>query len=165
MNFREWLLLEKFMNDRSAYCGECHRPLLGEEIVRNYKHIYDIGQMRQCTCGKSKVWTNSIRNEVNLVAYLTGKSDRYYNGFCNDKFCGVCFKPLYPLQNGVNAPFRHPNRMDRWGCTKGHNDNILFDMFLEDKELESHKVLDWYRTRLRELEQIMQQDAAKEPAA
>lgn len=152
MNFQEWLLTEKYMNDESAFCEFCHAPLTGAGIIINPRHIYDVGQMRTCKCKKSKVWTNSVRNEVRLLAFLNGETDRYTNGFCNDKFCGYCFDHLYPLKNGVDAPWPAANRMDRYGCTKGHNENILINGFQEGKELDTPPILAWYRDRKPELE-------------
>lgn len=139
------------MNDESAFCEFCHGPLVATEIVINPKHIYDIGQMRKCKCGKSRVWTNSVRNETKLLAFFDGEADRYTNGFCNDKFCGYCFGYLYPLKNGVTAPWPAENRMDRYGCTKGHNENILMDCFQEGKENDTPPILAWYRAHQMEL--------------
>jgi hypothetical protein len=146
MRFSEWLLLEKFMNDRSAYCGHCETPLRAVGIVNNNKHIYERGQMRECNCGKSKIWTNSIRDLKALIDYFKGNSKSYYQGFCNDKFCGYCFSSIYPLENGVHMPFPHPNRVDLYGCLKcKDNQNILMDTFLEGKEKETEPILLWYK--------------------
>lgn len=77
----------KFLNDSSARCTLCSTFLTMQGLARNDRHLYPIGSLYACDCGRTKVWTNSIRNEKALLAhYATGS--RYFQGFCNDLFDG-----------------------------------------------------------------------------
>lgn len=144
MKFSTWLEY-KYINFASVTCGHCQNNLFPEpDIVHNPKHIYSQGQMFSCRCGSSKLWTNSIRNVKNLAAHLAGSCD-YYNGFCNDIFCGHCFATVQPLENGVKVP-NSMQRMDRYGCTKcDQNQKILVDGSMKDKEGDTKSIMSYYR--------------------
>lgn len=158
MEFKQWLLTEKFINSMSAKCGYCHDGLHSVDVIINPHHIYRIGQLRQCQCGKSRVWTNSVRNEDKLIDFFEGREREYYNGFCNDRFCGYCFKPIYPLENGVTPPWPDKVRWDRHGCTKcSHNQNILMNGFQEGKENDTMPILNWYKGQLNKLKRLVQE--------
>jgi hypothetical protein len=154
-SFHEWLITEKYMNDHSAICEHCHSPLIADRIVKNPKHIYDIGQLRECDCGKSKIWTNSVRNEKSLLAFFRGEKNtwgetKYTHGFCNDKYCGYCFGYIQPLKNGVRY---RGESLDRYGCERcPQNQNILLDLRKEDKEGTPEWLIEWYRERKEQLE-------------
>jgi hypothetical protein len=107
----------KFLNDQSMICEFCQKPVRVIDVRTNPHHIYNIGQFMSCPCGQSTVWTNSVRNEQALLSYFSGKTDKYYQGFCNDRFCGKCFQYLRCFKNGVDIA---GTRGDRWGCEQCH---------------------------------------------
>lgn len=153
------------MNSHSAICGHCLTNLEPKEIIENNKHIYNIGTIYSCSCGKSRVWTNSIRNENDLIKFLEGKSDRYYQGFCNDKFCGYCFSNLYPLKTGYQIKGMEQS-FDRWGC-KYHkqNQNIAMDGWKEDRENETNNMMDWYNNNIEKIKSFMDLEKIASPIA
>ena len=114
-----WYKQAKFLNNVSAFCGYCRTNLFAQSVSLNPNHYYPIGTDFICTCGKSKVWTNSIRDEQALLSFfkgLPGPTNKtfYYQGFCNDKICGYCKRPLDTLENGATIP-GHYQRYDRLG--------------------------------------------------
>jgi hypothetical protein len=158
MQFKEWLLQEKFMNDKSYWCGYCRSPLKAVEMQVNPHHIYEIGQLRSCQCGKSRVWTNSLRNPERFLMWLDGQIPYYTNGFCNDQFCDYCQqRHVIALKNGVPSPIsRHPADFDLYGCPAcAQNQNILGDAFLEDKENQTDGLKDWYKFRRTDIEALV----------
>jgi len=153
MKFREWLLTEKFMSLQSHFCELCHGYLYPKEIVFNPRHVYSYGQLHRCQCGKSRVWANAPRNENKLIAFFKGQEDRYYQGFCNDPYCGFCItKYLYPLKNGVPSPLPHINfNLDKWGCTECDNQHILVHGQAEHKEGDTEHLMRWYKSHMGDL--------------
>lgn len=154
MNFRVWLE-SKYFNFEGATCGHCMTSMFPTgRIPHNPKHVWSHGQEFQCNCGKSKVWTNSIRNVQNLKSFFQGKCDRYYNGFCNDLFCGFCFEYIRPLENGVTIPSRY-QRLDRYGCEKcAQNQNILVDGSRFDREGDTSRIMAFYQRNKDTLDKI-----------
>ena len=156
--YRNKIIVAKFMNNHSALCAHCMTHLEPRDIVENNRHHYIIGTIYSCSCGKSRVWTNSIRNEDALIKFFDGESERYYQGFCNDKFCGYCFSSLYPLQNGYQIPGIMQN-FDRWGCKKcEQNQNIAMDGFSEDRENETGNMMNWYRNNIDKVRVFIQNE-------
>lgn len=158
MNFRAFCEY-KYLNSSATICGHCRTNLSPQQdIIHNPKHFYSYGQMYSCPCGKSKIWTNSIRNVKNLADFMNKQCDIYHNGFCNDLFCGHCivpshdknvpctercFEPIYPLKTGVSVPFTL-QRMDKFGCKKcPQNQDILMDSFKKDKENDN--IMNYYK--------------------
>lgn len=93
--------ISKFKNSYSMECAHCGRWLAASpEPVENPRHLYSTGIMYSCSCGRGKIWTNSIRNEDRFKKWLNGEQESYTNGFCNDSYCGHCFGFSYPLMNG-----------------------------------------------------------------
>jgi len=124
-------------------------------MTENRKHIYNIGIMYSCNCGESKIWTNSVRNESALLEHFEGNTDHYYQGFCNDKFCGICYMPLIPLKNGYILPGDN-QPYDRYGCiTQQHNDKVLIDGWKEDREGETLGIQKWYQANKNKLESFV----------
>jgi hypothetical protein len=156
MNFQEWLLSEgKYMNNSAATCEHCKEDLLPLFVAENTKHIYTTGQLYQCGCDKSKIWTNSIRNKEAFLKFLNGENPKYTQGFCNDLFCGHCFRNIYPLQNGI-PPVQswETQRRDRYGCLKcQQNQNIAINSFAFHPEGDTQQIVDWYRRHQKELPQ------------
>jgi hypothetical protein len=146
-----WFKLAKFINNKSAICGFCFQGLKPTKIMKNNRHIYNIGTFYVCSCGKSSIWTNSLRNEDNFIKYIE-EGTRYYNGFCTDLFCGVCFSNIIPKKNG----FMVNNFVyDKFGCNScNSNQNILMDLDKEYKESETGQLVDWYKTNIDNIKNI-----------
>jgi hypothetical protein len=151
--------IAKYLNNSSAICEHCRTFLRAESMINNPKHIYNPGQLLICSCRKSRIWTNSVRNLDSLLSYFRGKSNtwgevKYTHGFCNDKFCGYTFDFLYPLKNGIKVPgynigfdrFGNPNVPD--------NQDIAINIRWEHQEGQTQNILEWYRARLSELEKF-----------
>lgn len=152
MQFKEWLLVEKYVSSRSAYCNHCGDRLFPVYIVENPKHIYKFGQLWKCHCDNCRLWTNSVRNAHAFIESANDPSSHYYQGFCNDKFCGFCFAKLpYPTKNGVEPSFPYPTRMDQWECPNGHNKDLLMDGYKEYGEGQEEEIKRWYKKRIDEL--------------
>jgi hypothetical protein len=88
--------IAKFVLPNSTYtCGYCSSNLSITDVTNNPKHLYNPGQLFSCSCGKSQVWANSVREFNDLENYCDGKPVTGYNpevyGFCNDKYCPKCF--------------------------------------------------------------------------
>jgi hypothetical protein len=169
INFKNWLgsmenvqLSEsKHMQNNSAACEHCNKSLRIVDIIIG-KHMFPVGQLFECSCKKSKVFTNTIRNIENLLNYIEGNISNYYNGFCNDKKCGTCFNYLTPLLNGVDVPKEmelsiHDTRADRYGCLKcPDNQNILLigQAFLPEGDKTSNQFIDFYTKHKQKVEAL-----------
>lgn len=140
--------MSKYLHDSpaSSWCLECNKPLKARGLVRNKKHLYDIGILYSCPCGKGTIWTNSVRNERRLLAFFDRSSDRYTNGFCNDRFDGV------------------PGKMDEVSFLKNgairdiignENTKVAIDRrsFLEEAE-GSRALVDYYRENIDQLREL-----------
>jgi len=137
----------KFVNNSCCLCGICGTNLEARKVVKNPGHLYNVGTLFTCRCGQSQIWTNSIRNYKALVEHLNSDED-YYQGFCNDKLCGLCFAPIVPKENGVLV-VGHENRFDRLGCQReNHNQQIMADGYAEDPEGNVSNIIEWYRQNL-----------------
>lgn len=78
---------------------------------------------------------------------MNNKCDRYRNGFCNDMYCGHCYKYIYPLKNDVQIPGEW-QRVDKYGCLKcPQNQDILIDGTKKDPEGEesTKKLIGYYQ--------------------
>ena len=118
----------KFLSTGVAICEHCQRMLTPVNITENPRHIYNVGQEWECGCKKSKIWTNSIRNENALLDFLDGKSKLYYQGFCNDMFCPSCWGYIQPVKNGISVPWTAQS-LDRYGCRRcKDNQDIAFNL-------------------------------------
>jgi hypothetical protein len=145
----------KFMNDSTAVCLYCKGKLAASSVVQNKQHAYTIGTLFECPCGKSKVWTNSIRNPKKFLAFISGEAPRYTNGFCNDKFCGFTFDDdqLRVLEGGIEVP-GFEQRAERLGNPKTDNDQMAWWFGNEDGEAETQSMVDWYRTHKDEVTKL-----------
>jgi hypothetical protein len=145
----------KHHNERSMTCGHCTYLLRHTNVTRNPKHIYEIGTMFKCLCGKSAVWTNSIRgSEEEFIANLDKCNYRHTRGFCNDAFCGHCFGYVQPLKNGERFEGKY---VDRYGCEKcKQNQHIMVDLYDKDKEGEAttNKLLAFYQKNANAVRQV-----------
>ena len=154
MDFKNWLLLEKYMSTTSDRCAKCKGYLLPKKMTLKPRHIYNPGMLFSCRC-TSLIWCNAVRNDAKLIEFLEGYSPRYTNGFCNDKFCGYCWDHLQPLQNGVAPPWGGTQQLDRFGCERCiQNQSILNHSSKEHREVETEPLVDWYRKRLDELKKL-----------
>ena len=61
--------ISKYINDECAICEHCGTFLQHKEITENNKHLFNIGFLYTCSCGKSRIWTNSIRDENALADF------------------------------------------------------------------------------------------------
>jgi|SRR5581483_3747964 len=131
----------------SMTCAKCENYLFPHyEPVINPKHMYKIGQLYSCRCEISKCWTNSVRNPKKLLDFFDGKEKDYYSGICNDIFCGYCYRPLYPLQNGYQYK---GDRYDLYGCMKcKQNQNIIVDGRHKLRENGHQPIIDWYKKHI-----------------
>ncbi len=151
----------KFFNSQCCICGICNANLVVSAITENPHHHYTIGQLYKCPCGKSVTWTNSIRNDTALLAFIkkevnpdTGrKQDSYYQGFCNDLFCGICYNYVQPIQNGF---MYNGKSFDLWGCSKCENKHLIMDGFKKWPENESSKLIEWYSSMLPSWQNLVQ---------
>lgn len=152
MNFKKYLINEhKHLENNSAGCEHCNTNLKITNIIIG-DHMYPIGQLLECNCKKSKIFTNTIRNVERLLQYINKETAYYSNGFCNDKKCGYCFDYIMPLKNGIDVPSEmqisiHNERADRCGCMKcKDNQNILLvgKGFLPEKSDTTKHFIDFY---------------------
>jgi len=145
--------ISKFLNSHSAICEKCYSNIVVKNLLVNKNHIYPIGQLWECNCGHSKIWTNSLRDpKLFLKSISTGEN--YRAGICNDKFCGKCFKFLYPLKNGYSVPWTD-QRFDLYGCKSCDNQNIIMDIRKEWKENETGEILNWYKNKIPEIQSFI----------
>ena len=147
------------MNDESAFCGYCKTPLKAVLVSINPEEKTP-GQLVKCTCGKSKIWTNRIRNTDNLLKFFAGQVPKYTNGFCNDKWCAYCFKwpaSINCVANGIpKAILGHRRDLDKYACVNcDQNDLIYMDTSLEGKEMDTGPILNWYKNHLIELKRVL----------
>lgn len=104
-------------------------------MIENNNHLYHIGTLFVCGCEKSKVWTNSIRDDKKLLALIDGTLPRnpygkveYTNGFCDDLYCGFTLKDkMQVMQSGVDVPGAS-QRADVIGNPK-HKTNVKIATF------------------------------------
>lgn len=150
----------KYPNDKCFVCLGCKKNLKATGLARNEKHLYEIGIMYECPCGKSKVWANSVRNEKRLLAYFdgtnmaeyfAGRNQPYTQGFCNDKFDGFQFESVRVLKNGIDV---NGSQADLLG-----NDNVKVGYFLQNEDPETTasaaKILAFYEERKQQLIDLM----------
>jgi len=147
-----WYKIAKHMNEESSRCGHCWGELKVVGITENTKHIYSIGQMYECPCGKSKVWANSIRNpEAFVKAVEAGNQDQYYQGFCYDHRCGYCQDIVIALKNNGG-----PRGETLWGCRKCRdNQNIMLDGSKEWGENVTPFLFPWYAQRIDQVKDLL----------
>jgi len=86
-------------------CGYCDGLLDVVDVTVNPRHHFNPGQEYMCPCGKSQLWTNSVRYIDALKDYCDGKpvdhtKDPEKWGFCNDEFCPGCWEYIRVLSNG-----------------------------------------------------------------
>lgn len=97
--------IAKHVSGKSHYCGLCGTFLKPRFLSKTPRHYFPWGIMYTCECGNSSIWTNSVRNheEFKKVVLQGVPLDDIFgvSGFCNDIFCGECFKNIIPLKNGL----------------------------------------------------------------
>lgn len=143
------------MTSESISCGHCMSPLNIIGLKTNGRHHFPVGQQWECSCGKSKVWTNSLRDPDYFIKTIDEDDDKYYQGVCNDKFCGRCYSRIRVLENGFEIPGQM-QRLDRYGCPRCEaNQMLLVDGYKELGEGQDGPILKWYESRLSELKGII----------
>lgn len=128
----------KHVQDGTYECRYCLGELIAKDVIHG-KHFFSPGQLYTCSCGKSKIWTNSVRFPEELKDYCDGKeviSNKHpeYYGFCNDLFCPVCWDNIRVIKD------------NRWGCPKCKDNNKIF-MFgekLNESEGQRQTAI-WYK--------------------
>jgi len=155
MNFKQYLNEWKHIGDDSCFCGHCGSTLRAVDVIRG-NHMYPIGQLLRCQCGKSRIFTNTIRDPERLIDhYETGAE--YTKGFCNDKRCGYCFAYLDPLLNGVDV-LNAEYKADQLGCTKHceNNQNLLAvgQLNLPEGDSTRQHFIDFYKRYLDKIKML-----------
>ena len=97
--------IAKHVSDHSHSCIYCKSFLKPSHFSRNKRHHFPWGINYDCGCGKSGIWTNSIRGEQEFLDVVYKNSPIRNNftekGFCNDLFCPVCFSFFGVIKNGL----------------------------------------------------------------
>lgn len=114
-------MAHKFINETSFRCGHCQTRLRVVDITVNPNHFFNPGQLYKCTCGKSQVWANSVRYPESLINYCDGKAfphphDPEAWGFCNDRFCPICWGYFGPVSTGGVILESENRYVDVYGC-------------------------------------------------
>ena len=154
MNWYGLIKQAKFINDHCAKCPKCRGYIEPVDIIVNPKHIYEIGQLFSCRCGQAKLWTNSIRDEANLIRFYNGEVDRYYQGFCNDRFAGDNFEYIYPLKNGYEMA-GEIQRYDLMGTQDGRVQIALNGFAADGKSGGADNLIEWYRPYQSKIESLL----------
>jgi len=137
----------KFMVDGAGFCELCGTDLVFKGMKEagevNVQHIWSPGMLFTCNCGKSGVWTNSIRNMDEFVAVVKGTKttypkDAYTAGLCNDRFCPFDGGYVRVTVNGFESRWHPGKYYDLYGCDIGekgdkHNQSIVYNF---DAELD-----------------------------
>ncbi len=88
-------IIAKHASDKSHTCYYCMSNLKPVGFSKNKNHHFPLGIDYKCSCGKSHMWTNSVRsyNEFKTIVFEEKPWKSYWSGFCNDIFCGKCLVP------------------------------------------------------------------------
>lgn len=152
--------MEGFLNPDvySAICEFCNGWVSYVDLSRNDTNKYEIGQLFECECGESKIWTNAVRHEKNLVKFLEGKISEYSNGFCNDLFHGESEQKMtvkvMTVQTGDGGYSRINDEnkdADEKGILIDTNKNIIYQNNVEF-------FIKWYREHLDELKSFITEE-------
>jgi len=161
--------------NKTYICGECGGALDVVDVTHNPRHFFNPGQKYSCPCGKSQVWTNSVRYLKELEKYcdgeqITGPKNPEVYGFCNDKFCPKCGSYFSTIKNGQlqldgkNIVWEDLENFERekvqelidsqrlksvdiHGCLDCDNNNLVHQGYdSEGGEIEGQKLTaNWYR--------------------
>jgi hypothetical protein len=94
--------IAKHMSGHSHNCLYCGGNLKPTSFNRNSRHHFPWGITYKCGCGKSSIWTNSIRGAKEFTdIVLKDKKVRMADGFCNDLYCPICYSNIRPIINGL----------------------------------------------------------------
>ena len=97
--------IAKHVSKESHSCLHCGSFLTPRGLSRNQRHHFPIGIDYVCSCGESRIWTNSIRSNKDIfIRIIDGENIDHpalNQGFCNDRFCGFCHGHFGPLMNGL----------------------------------------------------------------
>lgn len=117
----------KYFNSDAARCL-CGGMILPADVSSHPTHFHDPGVLYACDrCDNTKIWTNSVRGPMaQWLAYLKGEPINYYQGVCNDLFCGNCFGHYLCLKNGYDFPGHRGRRGDLYGCQKCPDNRAVF---------------------------------------
>ena len=98
----------KHMSEYSHDCLLCDSNLRPIGFNRNSKHHFPWGITYKCGCGKSSIWTNSIRNGKEFIDIVINGGNDIRSGFCNDLYCGECYKGIGVIKNGLGLDSGRP---------------------------------------------------------
>ena len=102
--YKHNIKIAKHVSNQSHFCGLCKTDLRPRSFLRNNRHHFPWGILHSCDCGKSSLWTNSIRDGAEFMNIVFGDgTDVMRSGFCNDLYCGECLNSATYLKNGLNA--------------------------------------------------------------
>ena len=139
----------KFSKGGTYFCELCNSDLHVIDIVDNFNHHFTPGQLMECRCGKSRVWTNSIRYPEALIAWCDGEEVSHHQdptiyGFCNDEYCPYCWGYWSCLKNGYQTESGYG---DLYGCQKcEQNQHSIMKNESKLGEIEGQEYLaNWYK--------------------
>lgn len=100
-----WYKKAKHISPISQYCIYCKNNITPHSFSRNPKHHFPWGINYKCSCGKSGLWSNSIRGEQEFIDHVFNNKKLenfpFLEGFCNDLFCPICYSNIQVLKNGL----------------------------------------------------------------
>ena len=100
-----WYKKAKHISPHSQYCIYCKSNIIPRSFSRNSRHHFPWGILYKCDCGKSGLWSNSIRGGKEFLKHVFDDKPLsefpYLEGFCNDLFCPFCFSNVQILKNGL----------------------------------------------------------------
>lgn len=139
----------KHVQSGTYACVKCANELTPKDVTKNPNHHFSWGQFYSCSCGKSQLWTNSIRHPEALIEYAndTNKYDSHQDpetwGFCNDQFCPLCWGAVMCLENGYDF---FGKWTDLFGCYKGCDNKFAQTFIGKLGEKEGQKATaQWYK--------------------
>lgn len=95
----------KHASDESHTCFYCKDFLKPVGFSKNMRHHFNWGIDYKCACGKSGLWTNSIRGPKEFIDVVYNnvppENNTSWKGFCNDLFCPFCKKDIQVSINGL----------------------------------------------------------------
>ena len=101
-----WYKKAKHITPISHYCIYCKTNIVPHSFSRNQRHHFPWGIVYKCDCGKSGLWSNSIRGNREFLEHVFEDKPLedfpYLEGFCNDLFCPICFSIIQILKNGLD---------------------------------------------------------------
>lgn len=149
-NNKKEILNEKFQTSDSITCAYCGSKAKFIDVKQNKNHHFLVGQHFKCDCGKTQVWTNSIRNVPSLIRFIRGESNHYMEGFCDDLYCAHTYlriRPAEEVEGDIGKYFIWERLDNKSGSVsvEGYPDlRFAVDYRQEYKEANSDKLIEDY---------------------